>query len=137
MRQGQCGGVLASAAPLVAELLRITTPTQSDEVSVVVEIPQGREDFDPLDRVDAEVGFQLHVGVEHVDRVTGLVSDDLEHERAEVARVSAGEIRALAARLFSLETFRWVVAGDRRAAAKAFEGTGFGKLSTVAPAGGS
>ncbi len=33
----------------------------------------GRHDFHALDRVDAKVGVQSHVEVQHLDRVTGLV----------------------------------------------------------------
>ena len=32
-----------------------------------------REDFDPLDRVDAEIGVQRHAEVEHLHRVAGLL----------------------------------------------------------------
>ena len=35
------------------------------------------EDLHPLDGVDAEIGFEIHRGVDHVDRVTGLVGHRL------------------------------------------------------------
>ena len=37
---------------------------------------QGGEDFDLLDRVDAEFALKVHVRVEHVDRIAGLVGHD-------------------------------------------------------------
>ena len=40
-----------------------------------------REDLDALDRVDAEVGLELHVQREHLDRVAGLLGHDVEHQR--------------------------------------------------------
>ena len=37
---------------------------------------KGREDLDALDRVDAEVGVEVHVEAEHVGRIAGLLGDD-------------------------------------------------------------
>ena len=36
----------------------------------------GGEDLDPLDGVDAEVGVEPHVEVEHFDRIAGLLADN-------------------------------------------------------------
>ena len=54
----------------------------------------------------------------------------IEQERAEIERVTGAEVRKLAAKLFDLERFRWVVSGDRAAASRAFEASGFGKLQS-------
>ena len=56
--------------PQSAELLRL------DRRGVRESLLHGGEDFDPLDRVDAEVGIKTHGRVEHVDRVAGFVADD-------------------------------------------------------------
>lgn len=53
----------------------------------------------------------------------------LDQERAAIQTVSAAEVRALSAKLFNLNSFRWVVSGDKAAAVKAFEKTGLGKLA--------
>ena len=37
------------------------------------------ENFYPLDRVDAEIAFQVHAEVKHVDRIPGFFRDDLQH----------------------------------------------------------
>ena len=44
--------------------------------------------------------------------------------------------KGLGVRLFHLENFRWVVTGDKAAAARAFETSGLGKLSQANPGGG-
>ena len=44
----------------------------------------GREEFGLFDGVDAEVGFEVEVGVEHVGRVAGLVGDQCQHGRVDV-----------------------------------------------------
>ncbi len=41
---------------------------------------QGREDLDALDRIDAEVGVEEHVGLEHLGRIAGLLRDDLDQD---------------------------------------------------------
>ena len=43
---------------------------------------QRREDLDPLDGVDAEVGLQRHLRPQQIDRVAGLLGHDGE-ERGE------------------------------------------------------
>src|SRR4051794_24737780 len=43
-----------------------------------------RQNFDPLDRVDAEIGVESHLEVEHLERVAGLVGDDLQQQIAEI-----------------------------------------------------
>ncbi|HEX4382656.1 MAG TPA: pitrilysin family protein [Myxococcales bacterium] len=57
-----------------------------------------------------------------------------EQERAAVQAVKASEVRDLAAKLFKLDNFRWVVSGDRAVAVKAFESTGLGTLAQAKPA---
>ena len=42
---------------------------------------EGGEDLDPLDRVDAEVGVELHVRLEHLGRVARLLRHDLQQDR--------------------------------------------------------
>ena len=42
---------------------------------------QGAENLDPLDRVDAELGFEILVHAEHVGGVTGALGDDVEQLR--------------------------------------------------------
>ena len=44
----------------------------------------GAKDLDALDRVDAEVGFQLHREIEHLFWVTGFLGNDLEHDLGQV-----------------------------------------------------
>ena len=39
------------------------------------------DDLEALDGVDGEVGLEVEVGFEHVDRVAGAVGDDLLHRR--------------------------------------------------------
>ncbi len=46
----------------------------------------GGEDLDALDGVDAEVAFQIHVGVDGVRGVTGLIGDDSEKNRQDLGR---------------------------------------------------
>ena len=41
-------------------------------------ILDGREDLDPLDRIDAQVGIQPHVQLEHLRGIAGLLGDRLE-----------------------------------------------------------
>jgi zinc protease len=88
-----------------------------------------------LSRIDAssdDVQRSVTVWLEAIAYGDG--TPHLEQERAAVANVSAREVRDLAARLFKLENFRWVVSGDRAVAVKAFEGTGLGKLAQTRPA---
>ena len=40
-----------------------------------------REDFHPLDRVDAQVGIESHVRFNHLRRIAGLVADDRQKHR--------------------------------------------------------
>ena len=51
---------------------------------------QGREDLDPLDRVDAQVGVELHVEIEHFGRISGLLGDDLDQDAASASAGIAG-----------------------------------------------
>lgn len=57
----------------------------------------------------------------------------IEQERAEIERATAKDVQKLARKLFRVETFRWVVSGERQAAAQAFEASGFGKLHRFSP----
>ena len=41
---------------------------------------QGREDLDPLDRVDPQIGVELHVEIEHLGRISRLLGDDLDQD---------------------------------------------------------
>ena len=45
----------------------------------VIGCADGREHFRLLNRVDAEVGFEIEVQIQHVLRVAGLLSNDLQH----------------------------------------------------------
>ncbi len=38
------------------------------------------EDFNALDRIDAEIGIQAHCGTKHFGRVTGFVGDNLQQD---------------------------------------------------------
>ena len=49
-----------------------------------VALADGGEHLGLLDGVDAEVGFEVEVGVEHVGRVAGLRGDDLEDRGGDV-----------------------------------------------------
>jgi predicted Zn-dependent peptidase len=57
----------------------------------------------------------------------------LDRERAEIERVTSHDLQKLARTLFKLKTFRWVVSGERKTAAQAFEASGFGKLHPFKP----
>ncbi|MEI2825285.1 MAG: hypothetical protein V9F04_02005 [Dermatophilaceae bacterium] len=65
----------------------------------LVVLADGGEDFGLFDGVDAEVGFEVKVGVEQVGRVAGQTGDDLGHLRDDgVTRVGgrrSGVCRAL------------------------------------------
>ena len=52
---------------------------------------QGGEDFDALDRVDPEVGVELHVEIEHLGGVSRLLRDDLDQDRGR--RFAGRELR--------------------------------------------
>src|SRR5262249_19686227 len=51
---------------------------------------QCRQNFDALDRVDAEIGVERHVEIEHLGRVTGLFADDLQQDLLDTRRVPCG-----------------------------------------------
>ncbi len=58
----------------------------------------GRQDFNPLDRVDAEVRIKLHVEIEHVDRVAGLLRHALQQYLVNgLFRHGLGWLRAIGA----------------------------------------
>ena len=42
------------------------------------------EDLEPLDRIDAEVGFEVEVGTEHVERIAGALTDQSGQQRHHV-----------------------------------------------------
>ena len=44
---------------------------------------QGREDLDALDRVDAEVGVELHVEIENFGGISGFLGNDLDQDGGE------------------------------------------------------
>ncbi len=48
------------------------------------------ENLDALDGVDAEVGLELHLGLEHLTRVAGLLGDNLEHQLGQIDTRSRG-----------------------------------------------
>ena len=57
-----------------------------DRRSVGEPVLQCREDLHPLDRVDPQVGVELHLQLEHLHRIPGLLRHHLqEHRRDEVA----------------------------------------------------
>ena len=58
----------------------------------------GGENLDALDGVDAEVGFHIHVHVDHLGRIAGLLGDDGEQRRRE-----GGERRACSRGLCGLD----------------------------------
>ena len=58
---------------------------------------EGREDLDPLDRVDPQVGVEPHVELEHLGRIPGLLGDRLQQDPGEIAFAGprrAGELAA-------------------------------------------
>jgi zinc protease len=55
----------------------------------------------------------------------------LEEERAEIARIGGEEIRALAKAVLRPSTLRWIVSGEPRAASRAVEGNGIGRLRAL------
>jgi len=57
-----------------------------------------REDLDALDRVDPEVRLEVHVELDHVERVARLLRDDLEEDALEAARVEGPGRLGLAVR---------------------------------------
>ena len=46
---------------------------------------QGRQDLDSLDRIDPEIGVELHVEIEHLGRIAGLFGNDVDHDRGKRA----------------------------------------------------
>jgi predicted Zn-dependent peptidase len=83
-----------------------------------------------LARLDAsmdDVGHSLDTWLTAIAYGDGTPHPD--QERAALQAVSAAEVRALAVKIFTLPSFRWVVSGDKAAAVKAFETTGLGKLA--------
>ena len=60
-----------------------------DDRSVGQPVLKSRENLDALDRVDAEVGVQLHLELEDVDRIPGLLRDDLEQDARRLLRIRA------------------------------------------------
>ncbi len=38
----------------------------------------GRQDFDPFDRVDAQIRFDVHLQAEHLGRITGQLADNAQ-----------------------------------------------------------
>ena len=53
----------------------------------------GRQDLDPLDRVDPQVGVELHAGLEDLGRVPRLLRDHLHQDRAERPRPPPRPVR--------------------------------------------
>ena len=39
---------------------------------------QGRKNLDPFDRVDAQIGFDVHILTQHLHRISGQLADDVE-----------------------------------------------------------
>ncbi len=70
-----------------AELLRLERGQTGQSVL------QGREDLDALDRVDAEVGVELHVEIEHLDGVSRLLGDDLDQYGGQPIRDHSGRLK--------------------------------------------
>ena len=58
-------------------------------------VGQLAEDLDALDRVDAQVGLEVEVGIEHVGRVAGAVAHDPQHRRQQRLTRQHGSRRRL------------------------------------------
>ena len=56
---------------------------QVDTGHVTGLFPDGGQDLDLLDGVDPEVGFQVHVHIQHLGRVTGALRDNGEQQRTD------------------------------------------------------
>jgi predicted Zn-dependent peptidase len=78
-----------------------------------------------------DVGRVTHTWLEALTLGNG--SPRLDQERAEIEKVTVHGLQRLAHTLFKVKNFRWVVSGDRKAAAQAFEASGFGKLRPYKP----
>ena len=52
-----------------------------------------REDLDPLDRIDAEIGVEPHVELEHLDGIARLVGDRLEQDPRSALQKLADRVR--------------------------------------------
>lgn len=97
-----------------------------------------------LRRARALLEAELDASWEDVNRITatwleairlGTGAPRLDEERAGLEKVTARDVQKLAQKIFRLETFRWVVSGERKAAAQAFEAPGLGKLKPFTPGG--
>ena len=49
----------------------------------------GGENLDPLDGIDAEVGVQAHVQIEHLHRIAGLLADHRQQGRGCIRSAAA------------------------------------------------
>ena len=54
----------------------------------------GGEDFNPFDGIDAEVAFQIHIGVDGFGRISGLVGNDGEKNRQDLGRRHREHVQA-------------------------------------------
>jgi zinc protease len=99
---------------------------------------------DEVRRAKAVLLAELESSWDDVTRVThtwltairlGNGTPRIDQERAEIESVTAKDVQKLARTLFRMETFRWVVSGERKAAEQAFETTGYGKLRRFSPGG--
>ncbi len=89
----RCRSVLGTRRQEIHDLLQRLQRAQMlglDLGSVRQFATNGRHDFDAFDRVDAKVGVQPHVEVQHLDRITGLVRNHFQQSLACTRRIHAG-----------------------------------------------
>ena len=129
-----CSPLQGSRADLGVRLFRSvlegmrTTPATDDEIRLAKSrlLAELESSWDDVNRV-------THSWLTAITLGNG--TPRIEQERAEIEKVTAKDVQKLARRLFRLETFRWVVSGERKAAAQAFEASGYGKLRRFSPGG--
>ncbi len=77
----------------------------------LVVLADGGEDFGLFDGVDAEVGFEVEVGVQQVGGVAGHLGDDRGDRVDDVVTTRCGVPRRLRLRALRLAAVRWLVGG--------------------------
>ena len=118
VRRGRRAGAVFDEADDVAQG-GVVAELEGVVAGDAVALADGGEHLGLLDGVDAEVGFEVEVGVEHVGRVAGLGGDDLQDRGGDVLGRGAAGRRGATAR-------RRGRAGARRAARGAGGATGTG-----------
>ena len=54
---------------------------------VRIDLPQSRQDFDPLDAVNSQICFEVQIRSDRVAGVSGFLGDDVDHQLSETSPI--------------------------------------------------